>query len=172
MLTLKAILKDGKIYFPDELPPVGEHKVLVTILDEEAGDIVISENRLNRMRVCVLDEKALLNDRQTKILTLASKGFKSKEIGEELEMTFGAVRNQLSRIYWKLEESYEKEYRTSAWHFGAASCRGTTGIGVGRALPDLDSDSRFWLTCQPARLQEKLHEKSGRSRPLVGVQSW
>jgi hypothetical protein len=47
MLTLKAILKNGKIYFPDELPPGGEHKVLVTIFDDEAGAVVFSESRLN-----------------------------------------------------------------------------------------------------------------------------
>jgi hypothetical protein len=47
MLTLKGILKDGKIYFPDEFPSDGEHKVLVTILDDEAGAVVFSESRLN-----------------------------------------------------------------------------------------------------------------------------
>jgi DNA-binding NarL/FixJ family response regulator len=103
MLTLKAILKGGKIYFRDELPLGGEHRVLVTILDEETGDIVIPENRLNWLKACVVDEKAILNDRQTKILALASKGMKSKQIADELHMTFGSVRNQLSRIYRKLE---------------------------------------------------------------------
>ena len=103
MLTLKAILKGGKIYFPDELPPGGEHRVLVTILDEEIGDAVISQNRFNWLRACTVDEKAILNNRQTKILALASKGLKSKQIADELHMTFGAVRNQLSRIYRKLE---------------------------------------------------------------------
>ena len=103
MLTLKAILKDCKIYFPDELPPGGEHRVLVTILDEETGDTVISQNRLNWLRACTVDEKAVLNDRQTKILALASKGMKSRQIADELHMTFGSVRNQLSRIYRKLE---------------------------------------------------------------------
>jgi DNA-binding CsgD family transcriptional regulator len=63
---------------------------------------VISENQLNCLRACVVEQKAILNERQTKILALASAGFKSKEIGEELGMTFGAVRNQLSRIYRKL----------------------------------------------------------------------
>jgi hypothetical protein len=47
MLTLKGILKDRKIYFPDELSPGGEHKVQITILGEEAGDIVISKTQLN-----------------------------------------------------------------------------------------------------------------------------
>ena len=103
MLTLKAILKDRKIYFPDEFPPGGEHKVLVTILDDEAGDVVFSENRLNWLRACVVDQEALLNDRQTQILVLASKGLTSKEISEELGMTFGAVRNQFYRIYRTLE---------------------------------------------------------------------
>ena len=103
MLTLKGILKDRKIYFPDELPPGGEHRVLVTILDEETGDIVIPENRLNWLKTCVVDEKAILNDRQTKILALAGKGLKSRQIADELHMTFGSVRNQLSRIYRKLE---------------------------------------------------------------------
>jgi DNA-binding NarL/FixJ family response regulator len=103
MLTLKAILKDRKIYFPDELPPGGEHRVLVTILDEEIGDAVIPRNRLNWLKACTVDEKAILNDRQTKILALASKGMKSRQIADELHMTFGSVRNQLSRIYRKLE---------------------------------------------------------------------
>ena len=70
---------------------------------------MISENRSNWLRVCVVDEKALLNDRQTKILALASKALKSKEIGEELGMTFGAVRNQLSRIYRKLDAGNRAE---------------------------------------------------------------
>jgi DNA-binding NarL/FixJ family response regulator len=103
MLTLKAILKNGKIYFRDELPPGGEQKVLVTILDEETGDTVSWENRLNWLLACTIDEKAILNDRQTKILALASKGLKSKQIADELHMTFGAVRTQFSKIYRKLE---------------------------------------------------------------------
>jgi DNA-binding NarL/FixJ family response regulator len=37
------------------------------------------------------------------MLALASKGLTGKEIGKELGMTFGAVRNQFYRIYRKLE---------------------------------------------------------------------
>ena len=103
MLTLKAILKNGKIYLPDELPPDGEHKVLVTILDGEAGAVVFSENRLKWLKACIVDQEALLNDRQARILVLAGKGLTGKEIGKELGMTFGAVRNQFYRIYRKLE---------------------------------------------------------------------
>jgi DNA-binding NarL/FixJ family response regulator len=103
MLTLKAVLKDRRIYFPDELPPSGEHKILVTFLDEDAGNDVISKNQLNCLRACLVDQKAILNERQTKILTLASEGLKSNQIADELHMTFGSVRNQLCRIYRKLE---------------------------------------------------------------------
>jgi DNA-binding NarL/FixJ family response regulator len=118
MLTLKAILKNGKIYFPDELPPGGEHRVLVTILDEEIGDAVISQNRLNWLKACTVDEKAILNDRQTKILALASKGLKSRQIADELHMTFGSVRNQLSRIYRKLEVKNRAEAISRAIEVG------------------------------------------------------
>jgi DNA-binding NarL/FixJ family response regulator len=103
MLTLKAILRNGKIYFPDEHPPGGEHKILVTFLDEDAGNAVISENQLNWMKACIVDQQGPLNERQIKILALASQGLKSREIGEELGMTFGAVRTQFSKIYRKLE---------------------------------------------------------------------
>jgi DNA-binding NarL/FixJ family response regulator len=58
---------------------------------------------LNCLIACVVDQKAILNERQTGILELASKGTKSKQIADELHMTFGSVRNQLSRIYRKLE---------------------------------------------------------------------
>jgi DNA-binding CsgD family transcriptional regulator len=103
MLTLKAVLRDRRIYFPDRLPPSGEHKILVTFLDEGAGNDVISKDQLNCLIACVVDQKAILNERQTGILELASKGMKSKQIADELHMTFGSVRNQLSRIYRKLE---------------------------------------------------------------------
>jgi hypothetical protein len=39
MLTLKAMLRERKIYVQVELPDGDEHKILVNILDEEAGDI-------------------------------------------------------------------------------------------------------------------------------------
>jgi DNA-binding NarL/FixJ family response regulator len=99
---LKAVLKDRRIYFPDELPPSGEHKILVTFLDEDAGNTVISENQSSWMINCIIDRRAPLNLRQIKILALASRGFTGREIGEELGMTYGAVRTQFSKIYRKL----------------------------------------------------------------------
>jgi hypothetical protein len=51
MLTLKAILRTEKIYFSDGHPPGGKLKILVTILDEEAGHVVISQNQSSWLRV-------------------------------------------------------------------------------------------------------------------------
>jgi DNA-binding NarL/FixJ family response regulator len=121
MLTLKAVMKSGKIYFSDGAPPNGEHKILVTFLDEEVGNVLISENQLNWMKTCIIDRRAPLNDRQIKILALTSKGCKSKEIGEELGMTFGAVRTQFYKIYRKLEVKNRAEAISKGIEIGLIS---------------------------------------------------
>jgi DNA-binding CsgD family transcriptional regulator len=70
------------------------------------------------LRACVVDQEALLNDRQTQVLVLASKGLTGKEIGKELGVTFGAVRNQFYRIYRKLEVKNRAEAISKAIELG------------------------------------------------------
>lgn len=99
MLTLKAVYKDGKVFFQDEVPFDGERRVLVTFLDDEIGDVFMTRDQIAWMVECVRSGRIRLSKRQRQVLSLAKSGMKDAEIAQELGISRSSVRNHLSRAY-------------------------------------------------------------------------
>lgn len=118
MLTMKALYKDGQVFFLDEVPFTGECRVLVTFLDEELAEVFLTKDQIRWMVECVRNRRNPLSERQMQVLQLARDELTAKEIGEKLGIGYGSVRNHLADIYRLLAVNNRAEAVSKAIEFG------------------------------------------------------
>lgn len=103
MLTVRAVIKDNNLIFLEgiDLPAGIENHVLVTFLDKNMTEFDdLSQQDLPKIVSPILFS---FSNRKIQILRLAREGMTNKQIGENLAIGSGTVRNHLSGIYERLK---------------------------------------------------------------------
>lgn len=118
MLTLRAKYKDGLIKFIDPVPFSGYHEVLVTFLtpDYEIPNFISDE--LKELKALIRESGLLLTKREMEILRLVQTGANNDDIANQLGISNGSVRNQLSSVYAKLKVKNRTEAIHKAMRIG------------------------------------------------------
>jgi LuxR family transcriptional regulator, maltose regulon positive regulatory protein len=103
MLTLRATLRDNIVTFidPVDLPYKGEQQILVTFLD--SNTTIFQDLSQREVAKLVSNARFGLSDREIEVLKLARQGLTNDQIGDQLEIGQGTVRNYLSSVYEKLK---------------------------------------------------------------------
>ena len=110
MLTVRAVISDGKIHFTENIDLTGEHKVIVTFLETDIATILFSEHDHHEVMKVVSNLRFNLSEQELEVLKLAQQGLTNEQISDKLEISHGTVRNYLSSVYEKLKANN----RTSA----------------------------------------------------------
>ena len=117
MLTLKAIYRNGKIKLLEPISIKGEHKVIVTFLEDDL-DIPLWPDEKKEEVYRLLRGGGILTCREIEVLGLAQQGYRNKEIAEKLDLSDGSTRNHLSSIYSKLQVRNRTEALKKAVEMG------------------------------------------------------
>ena len=118
MLTVKALLKDGKVEFLEKIPLEGEYKILITFLEGDLENLIFPDHDPREVTKIVGNYMAKLSNREMEVLQLTRQGLKTEEIAERLEISHGTARNYLSSIYEKLKVNNKTGAVTRAIELG------------------------------------------------------
>lgn len=118
MLTIRALLKDGKVEPIDDIPLDGEFNILITFLEEDLENLIFPDHDPREVIKIVGNYMAKLSDREMEVLQLTRQGLKTEDIAERLEISHGTARNYLSSIYEKLKVKNKTGAVTRALELG------------------------------------------------------